>query len=343
VGIYLDHNATTPVRREVADAMAAALRGLPGNPSSTHAPGRAARAAVEDARADVARLIGAHPEDIVFTSGGTEANDLTVRGLLRSGATVGSDTLAPRSGERARERGRHVVTSRLEHPSVIAALAAENADITFVAVDGDGRITPDALRAALRPDTALVTLALANHEIGNVYDIAALARVAHDAGALFHTDAVQAAGKLEIDVGALGVDALTLSAHKLHGPKGVGAAYIRRGAPFVPVATGGHQERERRAGTENVSGIVGFGVAARLAAAARASSAAHVARLLDRLQARLRGCARTVRRRRAGPRRDQRLDGRSMHVRIAGTVRGAAGAGPAGGRGQLRAPLRHRA
>jgi tRNA-specific 2-thiouridylase len=179
------------------------------------------------------------------------------------------------------------VTSRLEHPSVAAALAAENADITYVAVDSAGRITPDALRAALRPDTALVTLALANHEIGNVYDIAALAGVAHEAGALFHTDAVQAAGKLDIDVGALGVDALTVSSHKLHGPKGVGAAYIRRGAPFVPLATGGHQERERRAGTENVSGIVGFGVAACLAAAERASAAAHVSRLRDRLQARL--------------------------------------------------------
>jgi tRNA-specific 2-thiouridylase len=180
-----------------------------------------------------------------------------------------------------------VVSSRLEHPSVAGALAAEGVDVTYVVADGDGRIDAAALRAALRPDTVLVTLALANHELGNVYDIAALARVAHEAGALFHTDAVQAAGKLDVDVGALGVDALTLSAHKLHGPKGVGAIFLRRGVPFAPLAAGGHQERERRAGTENVSGIVGFGVAARLAAAERSEATARVAGLRDRLEARL--------------------------------------------------------
>ena len=282
VSIYLDHNATTPVRTEVADAMAAALRALPGNPSSTHAPGRAARAAVEDARAQVARLVGAMAEEIVFTSGGTEANELAIRGLLRG------ISLAPRSGERMGERGRpHVVSSRLEHPSVAGALAAENADVTYVAVGPDGRIDAAALRAALRPETVLVTLALANHELGNSYDVAALARAAHEAGALFHTDAVQAAGKITVDVDALGVDALTVSAHKLHGPKGVGAAYVRRGAPFAPLAAGGHQERERRAGTENVSGIVGFGVAARLAIAECAQMAARVSGLRDRLETRL--------------------------------------------------------
>jgi len=330
VSIYLDHNATTPVRPEVADAMAAALRALPGNPSSTHAAGRAARAAVEDARADVARLIGAHAEEIVFTSGGTEANALAIRGLLRGratgaacsipsspgaaaassspspaassspslavssfGAAAASSSLSPRSGERVGVRGPatpgrpHVVTSRLEHPSVAAALAAEDADVTTVAVDADGRITADALRAALRPDTALVTLALANHELGNAYDVATLARVAHDAGALFHCDAVQAAGKMPVAVDALGVDALTLSAHKLHGPKGVGAAYIRRAAPFAPLTAGGHQERERRAGTENVTGIVGFGVAARLSLADLSNASARVAALRDRLETRL--------------------------------------------------------
>jgi tRNA (5-methylaminomethyl-2-thiouridylate)-methyltransferase len=266
--IYLDHNATTPTRPEVVDAMAAAARELPGNPSSTHAAGRAARAAIETARADVAALVGATPEEIVFTSGGTEANALALRGLIRAA------------------RG-HVVTSPLEHPSVLAALAGEGVEVTMVAVGADGTITAEALRTALRADTRLVTLALANHEIGNRYDIAALARVAHDAGALFHCDAVQAAGKIAIDVAALGADALTVSAHKFHGPKGVGAVYVRRGAPFAPPDAGGHQERERRGGTENVAGIVGAGVAARAARAELDSEAARIAGLRDRLEARL--------------------------------------------------------
>jgi tRNA (5-methylaminomethyl-2-thiouridylate)-methyltransferase len=270
--IYLDHNATTPVRAEVADAMAAALRDLPGNPSSVHAAGRAARAAIEAARAEVAALVGAVAETIVFTSGGTEGNDLAIRGLLRARRGAGRP---------------HVVSSPLEHPSVLGALAAGDVELTLVAVGADGAITPEALRAALRPDTALVTLAAANHELGNVYDVATLAAIARQAGALFHADAVQAAGKLPLDVAALGVDALTLSAHKLHGPKGVGAIYLRAGAPFTPPTEAGHQERERRAGTENVAGIVGFGVAARLAAAALPVEAARLATLRDRLETRL--------------------------------------------------------
>ena len=272
--IYLDHNATTPLAPEVLAAMTAALRDLPGNPSSPHAPGRAARAAVEAARADVAALVGATAEEIVFTSGGTEGNALAIGGLLR--------------GARARHAGRpHVVSSPLEHPSVAGALAAAGADVTLLAVGPDGTITPAALRAALRPETALVTLALANHELGNVFDLAALTAIAHAGGALVHADAVQAAGKLPVDVGTLGLDALTISAHKLHGPKGVGAIYLRRSAPFEPAGAGGHQERERRAGTENVAGIVGFGAAARLARAELAETAARIATLRDRLAARL--------------------------------------------------------
>ncbi|HLK92819.1 MAG TPA: tRNA 2-thiouridine(34) synthase MnmA [Polyangia bacterium] len=273
MGIYLDHNATTPLRPEVLEAMAAALRDLPGNPSSPHGPGRAARAAVEESRAEVAALVGAMPEEIVFTSGGTEGNDLAIRGLLRG-----------RRGTPARPQ---VVTSPLEHPSVRGATGAADAAVTLLPVGPDGGIDPAALRAALRPDTALVTLALANHELGSVYDVAALAALAHERGALFHTDAVQAAGKIAVDVAALGVDALTISAHKIHGPKGVGAVFLRRSAPFEPAGQGGHQERERRAGTENVAGIVGFGVAARLARAALDESAARIAALRDRLAARL--------------------------------------------------------
>jgi tRNA (5-methylaminomethyl-2-thiouridylate)-methyltransferase len=277
VSLYFDHNATTPLRAEVLDAMTAALRELPGNPSSVHAPGRAARAAIEDARAEVAALVGARPEDVVFTSGGTEANALALAGLLGA------------SGRRAGSRPR-VVTSPLEHPSVLAALAALDVELALVAVGARGEITADALAAAMQPGTALVTLAHANHELGNLYDVATLAGIAHAAGARFHTDAVQAAGKLPIDLGvlgALGADALTISAHKLHGPKGVGAVCLARGAAFDPPAGGGHQERERRAGTENVAGIVGFGVAARLARAELEGAARRIAALRDRLEARL--------------------------------------------------------
>ena len=278
MSIYLDHNATTPPAPEVLDAMAAALRDLPGNPSSPHGPGRAARAAIERARAEVAALIGATAEELVFTSGGTEGNDLALRGLLRGRrAARGGTGTAPL----------HVVSSPIEHPSVLGALAAANVELTLLPVASDGTIDPEALRAALRPDTALVTLALANHELGNVYDLATLVEIAHQGGALFHADAVQAAGKISVDVQALEVDALTLSAHKIHGPKGSGAVFLRRGAPFDPAGRGGHQERERRAGTENVAGIVGFGVAARLAATELSSEGARIASLRERLAARL--------------------------------------------------------
>jgi tRNA (5-methylaminomethyl-2-thiouridylate)-methyltransferase len=282
MNVYLDHNATTPLRAEVVEAMTAALCDLPGNPSSAHAPGRAARAAVEQARAEIAALVGAAAEEIVFTSGGTEGNDLAIRGLLR-GARIarGSD------GNGAGGGRLHAVSSAIEHPSVLGALAAAEVDLTWLPVDPEGTIDPEALRAVLRPDTALVTLALANHELGNIHDVSASASIARGASALFHADAVQAAGKIAIDVRALGVDALTLSAHKIHGPKGVGAIYLRRAAPFAPLTAGGHQERERRAGTENVSGIIGFGVAARLARGEIAEAAARIAQLRDRLEVQL--------------------------------------------------------
>ena len=171
----------------------------------------------------MAALAGATADDVVFTSGGTEANALAIDGLLRGIGLLRNQPRPP-----------HVVTSPLEHPSVLAALTARGAEVSFVAVGAKGEITPEALAAALRPDTALVSLALANHELGNVYDIAALARVARAAGAAFHTDAVAAAGKLALDLNALGVDALTVSAHKIHGPKGVGAVFLRRGSRFEP-------------------------------------------------------------------------------------------------------------
>jgi cysteine desulfurase len=274
--IYLDHNATTPPHPSVGAAMAAALDEGWGNPSSVHGPGRAARQLVERARAQVAALVGARPEEIVFTSGGTEGDHLAIRGAARAARAAGGR--------------RTVVSSPLEHPAVrgsLAALADDGFRVAYAPVDGDGRIDPAGLAetlARLGGDVALCTLALANHELGNLYPVAELAALAHAAGALFHTDAVQAAGRVPVDVGALGVDLLTLSAHKIRGPKGVGALWQRRGVELAPLLPGGHQERERRPGTENVPGIVGFGVACDLARRELGDAAPRIARLRDRLE-----------------------------------------------------------
>src|SRR4051794_14020556 len=259
--------------------MAAALEHHWGNPSSIHGVGRRARAVVEAARAEVATLIGGASEEIIFTSGGTEGDNLAIRGLAHAAA-------ATRGGSRAA----HVVSSPLEHPAVagaLAALARDGMSITLLPVSASGAIDPEDLRRALRPETVLVTLALANHELGNLYPIGALAAVARAGGALFHCDAVQAVGRVPVDVHALGVDALTLSSHKLHGPKGVGALWVRQGLLPEPLVAGGHQERERRAGTENVPGIVGFGEACRLGRAELAQAGPRVTRLRDELEARL--------------------------------------------------------
>lgn len=275
--VYLDHNATSPLRPGVGEALARAHAELPGNPSSVHAAGRLARDAVERARALVADFVGALREEIVFTSGGTEGDNLAIRGLALA------------AGARGR---RHVITSALEHPAVtgaVGALAEAGFAVTRLPVSSDGTLSITALQTALRDDTGLVTLALANHELGNVYPIAALAAAAHAGGALFHTDAVQAAGKLAVDVRALDVDAATVSAHKIGGPKAVGAVFVRRGLDLPPLLAGGHQEHERRPGTENVAGIVGFGVACQRAAAAREAEAAHVRGLRRRLESALQG------------------------------------------------------
>lgn len=275
--IYLDHNATSPLRPGVAVAMTRAFEELVGNPSSVHAAGRRARAALETARASVARLVGAVREEIVFTSGGTEGDNLAIRGLASAAAARGR---------------RHIVTSPLEHPAVagsVAALVKAGFTTTSLPVTSDGAISVGALRAALRDDTALVTLALANHELGNAYSLCELAAAAHARGAVFHTDAVQAAGKLVLDLPSLGVDAATISAHKLGGPKAVGAVFVRRGLDLPPLLEGGHQEHERRPGTENVAGIVGFGVACDLAAAACEDEARRLTELRDLLERRLLG------------------------------------------------------
>ena len=272
--IYLDHAATTPVRREVLDAMLPYLEGAAYNPSSLHAEGRAARAAVDAARDTVAAAIGAARKEVVFTGGGSEADTLALTGIARA----------------ARERGRHIVVSAIEHHAVLhaaRALANEGWDVTVLAVTADGVVDPRTFEAALREDTVLASVMMANNELGTIQPVAELARIARTRGVLFHTDAVQAATYLPIDVRALGVDALTLSAHKLYGPKGVGALYVRSGTPIVPVVHGGSQEFALRAGTENVAGIVGFAKALELAAAERAAEAPRLARLRDRLEATL--------------------------------------------------------
>ena len=270
--IYFDHNATTPIHPVVADAMVAALREEFGNPSSVHHFGQRAKALIDRARSSLAALIGADPSEVVFTSGGTESDNVAIRGT--------ADALA-RSGRR------HLVASAIEHEAVLntlKALARSGSDTTLLPVGDTGIASPDDLRAVLRDDTALVSVMHANNEIGTIQPIAELARVAHERGALFHTDAVQTAGKIPTDVHTLGVDLLSLSAHKFYGPKGVGAIWSRRGLRILPIMTGGKQERNRRAGTENVAGIVGMGAAADVARAKMEDEGARVTALRDRLE-----------------------------------------------------------
>ena len=270
--IYFDHNATTPIDPAVADAMAVALREEFGNPSSVHHFGQRAKAVVDQARSAVAALIGADPSEVVFTSGGTESDNFAIRGTAEA---------LERTGRR------HLIASAIEHEAVLntlKALARRGSDTTLLPVGDTGITSSDDLRAALRDDTALVSVMHANNEIGTIQPITELARVAHERGALFHTDAVQSAGKLPIDVKTLGVDLLTISAHKFYGPKGVGAIWIRRGLRILPSFTGGKQERNRRAGTENVTGIIGMGVAAEVVRATMAAECARLAVLRDRLE-----------------------------------------------------------
>jgi cysteine desulfurase len=272
--VYLDHNATTPVDPRVLDAMLPFLREQYGNPSSLHWLGQRARAAVEEARASVAALVGAEPSDVVFTASGSESDNTALRGVAA----------------RAKEPRRGVVVSAIEHHAVLntaKALREDGVPVAVVRADASGVVDLDDLAAKVDSTTALVSLMLANNETGVVQPVARAARLARERGALVHCDAVQAAGRLPIDVSALGVELLTLSAHKICGPKGAGCLVVRRGTPMAPLVRGGAQERNRRAGTENVAGIVGFGAAARLAAEGLEAEAARLGSLRDRLEARL--------------------------------------------------------
>lgn len=271
VRIYFDHNATTPVREEVALAMTALLQEQHGNPSSVHAEGAAARRILAEARAQTASLVGARPEQVIFTSGATEANNTVIRGVPVTS-----------------KRGLHVVTSSVEHPSVEQPLAAlekapEPVRVTRVPVDADGRLVREAFSAALADDTALVSLILANNETGVVQDIAPLAAQAHERGIPVHVDATQALGKLPLSATDLDVDWLVGSAHKLGGPKGVGFLLDRSGRDMPAAILGGAQEQGRRGGTENLPGIVGLGVACELASRELETHAARMRSLRGRL------------------------------------------------------------
>ena len=279
--LYLDHHATTPVDPAVVGAMLPYLTEKFGNPSSRqHLFGQEAHAAVEEARAHVARLIGAETGDIVFTSGATESNNLAVRGV----------------GRGAGSRGRHLVTTAIEHPAVLEparSLEREGFDVTVVGVGPEGVVSPGEIARALRPDTVLVSVMAANNEIGTVQEVAEIGRLCREREILFHTDAVQAIGRVPVSVEAWGADLVSVSAHKMYGPKGVGALYVRRARrPRIRLqaqAEGGGQEKGLRSGTLNVPGIVGFGEAARLAAEAlETGEAERIAALRDRLLAGLR-------------------------------------------------------
>ena len=275
--VYLDHSATTPVDPRVANAMARAVVETFGNASSVHGFGQQARAAIDRARREVAALIGAKQNEIVFTSGGTEANNLAIRGLCEASSA----------------HGRHIITSAIEHPSVsgvCAELEKRGWELSRLPVYANGIVRVDDVAHALRPDTVLISVMLANNEIGTIQpigEVGLLVREKRAAGQKLwlHTDAVQAAGRLPLNVDELGCDLLTMSAHKLYAPKGIGALYVRRGVRLHGQNVGGHQERERRAGTENVPGIVAFGEAARLAREELVQRSHHDRALRDRFEA----------------------------------------------------------
>ena len=270
--IYFDHNATTPVDPAVAETIARVMTDEYGNASSVHHFGQRAKAVLDDARSAVAALLDAEPSEIVFTSGGTESDNFALRGVAEALEPTGR---------------RHLIASSIEHEAVLVtlrALARRGWRTTLLSVDRSGILRPEALTEALTDDTAIVSVMHANNEIGTIQPIAELARLAHARGALFHTDAVQSIGKIPADVRALGVDLLSLSAHKFNGPKGAGALWIKRGARVTAILTGGKHERSRRAGTENVPAIAGLGVAARLATKKVTTEGPRLAALRNRLE-----------------------------------------------------------
>jgi cysteine desulfurase len=273
--IYLDNNATTPLDPAVFEAMKPYLLEDFGNASSIHWYGQRAKEAVETAREQVARLINARPNDVVFTSGGTESDNTCLFGVVEAARRQGSDG------------AKHIVISAIEHPAVLnsaQALEKRGAKVTYVRVGESGVVDPADVERAIRPETVLISIMHANNELGTVQPIEEIGRVARQHGIVFHTDAVQTVGKIPVDVEKLNVDLLSLSAHKFHGPKGAGALYVRKGTNLRPLLYGGHHERDRRPGTENVAGAVGAGKAAELARQKLETESPRIASLRDRLE-----------------------------------------------------------
>jgi cysteine desulfurase len=269
--VYLDYNATTPVEPEVLDAMLPYFSAEFGNAASIHTPGQKARAAVETAREQVAALIGARPQEIIFTSGGTESDNHAIFGIIASSSTSRL----------------HVITSLTEHEAVLnacQALEKQAVDVTYLGVDLDGQVDLEELRSAIRPETVLITIMHANNELGTVQPVEEIGHIAKEADVYFHTDAVQSAGKILIDVNQFQLDLLSLSGHKLYAPKGIGALYVRGGTRLRQLLYGGHHQRGFRPGTENVAGIVGFGKAAELARNSLANDAKRLSALRDQLE-----------------------------------------------------------
>ncbi len=268
--IYLDHNATTPVDPRVLAEMQPYFSTVFGNPSSIHAFGREAKEALERARGRIAHLLGAREREVCFTGSGTEADNMAIKGVAHSN----------------RKKGDHLITSQIEHHAVLAScgyLEKEGFRVTYLPVDGTGQVDPDDVRKAITDHTILITIMHANNEVGTIQPIAQIGRIAREHGVLFHTDAVQSAGKLPVDVDALNVDLLSLSGHKIYAPKGVGALYIRTGTKIAPLIHGGHHEHGRRAGTENLASLVGFGKAGEIAQAEHAEEAERLTELRDAL------------------------------------------------------------